>query len=155
LRAARFQLAEKLLRRAEELDPENPRWKRAMERLERAKSGGGVTIEAFSAAEPGTKRITVGGNVQAFKLVKSVEPVYPPLARQARIQGAVRFTVLIDKAGGIAKMVLISGHPLLVLAALKALQQYEYQPTILGGEPVEVVTQVDIHFTLSPPAEFR
>jgi beta-lactamase regulating signal transducer with metallopeptidase domain len=155
LRAARLQLAEKLLRRAEELDPENPRWKGAMERLERAKTGGGVTIEAFPAAEPGTKRITVGGNVQAFKLVKSVEPVYPPLARQARIQGAVRFTVLIDKAGGIAKMVLISGHPLLVLAALKALQQYEYQPTILGGEPVEVVTQVDIHFTLSPPAEFR
>ncbi|MBC8167310.1 MAG: energy transducer TonB [Bryobacteraceae bacterium] len=102
---------------------------------------------------PGTylvpSQIRVGGNVQAAKLVRKVEPVYPPLAMQARIQGVVRFNVVTGKDGRISNMTLVSGHPLLVPSATESVRQYEYQPTLLNGQPVEVVTQVDVNFTLS------
>lgn len=154
-RAERIRMAEGMLRRAGELDPDNQRWKTAMERLQRAKAGSGVVVQPLPASEAGIKRVTVGGNVQASMLVKSVEPQYPPVARQARIQGTVRFSVVIDKAGRVSSMRLISGHPLLVQAAQEALQKYEYKPTTLGGEPVEVATQVDINFTLGPPEQVQ
>ena len=65
------------------------------------------------------KRIRVGGNVQAANLIKKPKPVYPPLAKQARIQGTVRFTAVIGKDGTIQNLQLVSGHPLLVPAARK------------------------------------
>jgi protein TonB len=95
------------------------------------------------------QRIRVGGNVQAAKLVKQPRPVYPPLAKQARIQGTVRFTAIIGKDGTIQNLQLVSGHPLLVPSAQDAVRQWVYQPTLLNGEPVEVVTQIDVNFTLS------
>jgi TonB family protein len=145
-------MAERLLRRADELDPDNQRWKAALERLHQARMGGGaVTVTEMPAAEPGQKRVTVGGNVQASMLIKKVDPEYPALARQARIQGTVRFTVLLDKEGKVKNMTLLSGHPLMVEPAKNALRQYEYKPTLLNGEPVEVVSQVDVKFTLEPP----
>ena len=82
------------------------------------------------------KRIRVGANVQAVKLIRSVPPVYP-LAMQARIQGIVRFTATVVRDGRVVDATLISGHPLLVPAATEAIKQYEYQPTLLNGEPVE------------------
>ena len=94
------------------------------------------------------KQIRVGGNVQAAKLIRSVPPTYPPLALQARIQGIVRFTATIGHDGRVSEVTLISGHPLLVPAAQEAIRQYEYQPSLLNGQPVEVVTQVDVPFTL-------
>lgn len=94
------------------------------------------------------QRIRVGGNVQAANLITKVDPVYPPLAQQARIQGTVRFSVIIGKDGRISNMQLVSGHPLLVQAAQDALRQWEYKPTLLNGQPVEVVTQVEVPFTL-------
>lgn len=154
--ATRGQIAERLLRRADELDPDNPRWKAALERLQQARMGGGlVTVSELPAAEPGHKRITVGGNVQASMLLKHADPEYPPLARQARIQGTVRFSVIIDKTGKVAYIRLISGHPLLVQSAKDVLQKYEYKPTTINGEPMEVVSQVDVNFTLGPSAEVR
>src|SRR5919112_882205 len=96
------------------------------------------------------KQIRVGGNVQAAKLVKQPKPQYPPLAKQARIQGTVRFNAVIGKDGQIANLTLASGHPLLVPAATEAVRQWVYQPTLLNGEPVEVVTQIDVNFTLAP-----
>jgi protein TonB len=93
--------------------------------------------------------IRVGGNVQAAKLVRQPKPVYPPLAKQARIQGAVKFTAIIGKDGTIQNLQLLSGHPLLVQAATEAVKQWVYQPTLLNGEAVEVVTQIDVNFTLS------
>jgi protein TonB len=66
------------------------------------------------------------------------------LPRKARIQGIVRFTATIGRDGRVVGASLISGHPLLVPAAQEAIQQYEYQSTLLNGEPVEVVTQVDV-----------
>lgn len=95
------------------------------------------------------QRIRVGGNVQAAKLIRQPKPVYPPLAKQARIQGTVRFQAIIGKDGSIQNLQLISGHPLLVPSATEAVKQWVYQPTLLNGEPVEVVTQIDVNFTLS------
>ncbi len=94
------------------------------------------------------QRIPVGGNVQAARLVNQPKPAYPPLARQARIQGVVRFTAIIGVDGRIQNLTLVSGHPLLVPAAQAAVKQWVYQPTLLNGEPVEVVTQIDVNFTL-------
>ena len=103
--------------------------------------------EAPKAATP--QRIRVGGNVQAANLIRKLTPVYPSLAKQARIQGVVRFTAIIGKDGTIQNLQLVSGHPLLVEAARQAVSQWQYKPTLLNGEPVEVVTQIDVNFTLS------
>jgi protein TonB len=95
------------------------------------------------------QRIRVGGNVQQAKLVRQVKPVYPPLAKQARIQGVVKFTAIIAKDGTISNLQLVSGHPLLVPSAQEAVKQWIYHPTLLNQEPVEVITQIDVNFTLS------
>lgn len=94
------------------------------------------------------QRIRVGGNVQQAKLVRQPKPSYPPLAKQARIQGTVKFNAIIGKDGTIQNLTVVSGHPLLVPSALEAVKQWVYQPTLLNGEPVEVVTQIDVNFTL-------
>jgi len=99
------------------------------------------------AAAP--QRIRIGGSVQQAKLVRQPHPVYPPLAKQARIQGTVKLTAIISKDGTIQHLEVISGHPLLVPSALEAVKQWVYQPTLLNGEPVEVITQIDVNFTLS------
>lgn len=95
------------------------------------------------------ERIRVGGNVQAANLVRRIVPVYPPLAKQARVQGTVKFSAIIGKDGTIQNLQLISGHPLLVPSATEAVKQWVYKPTLLNGEPVEVVTQIDVNFSLS------
>jgi protein TonB len=95
------------------------------------------------------QRIRVGGNVQQAKLIRQPKPVYPPLAKQARIQGVVRLNAIISKDGTIKDLSVIGGHPLLVPAAMEAVKQWVYAPTLLNGEPVEVVTQIDVNFTLS------
>ena len=101
------------------------------------------------APPPPPKRIRVGGAVQKANLIRQVRPVYPPLARQARIQGTVKLTAIIAKNGSIEKLEVLSGHPLLVPSALQAVKQWRYKPTLLNGQPVEVVTQVDVNFTLT------
>jgi TonB family protein len=93
-------------------------------------------------------RIRVGGGVQTAKLVKNVAPVYPPLARQARIQGTVVMDVVIAKDGTVQNITVNSGPALLTQPALDAVRQWQYQPTLLNGEPVEVSTQVEVNFTL-------
>ncbi len=95
------------------------------------------------------KRIRVGGQVQQARLIRKVTPLFPPLARQARIQGTVRLQAVIAKDGSIQELQVLAGHPLLVQAALDAVRQWRYQPTLLNGEPVEVITTVDVVFTLS------
>jgi TonB family protein len=100
------------------------------------------------AAAP--QRIRVGANVQAANLMNHVDPVYPPLAKEARIQGAVRFTTIIGRDGSVQNLTLISGHPLLVQAAREAAQQWTYKPSLLNGQPTEVVTEIEVKFTLEP-----
>ena len=94
------------------------------------------------------QRITVGGKVQEAMLIKKVIPVYPPLARSTRIQGHVILSATISKEGTIEELKLISGHPLLAPAAMAAVKQWVYKPTLLNSEPVEVATEVDVNFTL-------
>lgn len=95
------------------------------------------------------KRIRVGGSVQKARLAKKVAPRYPPLARQARIQGVVKLTAIIARDGTVEKLEVGGGHPLLVPAAIEAVKQWRYKPTLLNGEAVEVVTQIDVIFRLS------
>ncbi len=97
---------------------------------------------------PPTQRLRVGGQVQQAMLIRQVKPNYPSLARQARISGTVRFTAIIGKDGTIQNLQLVSGHPLLVSAARDAVSQWLYKPTYLNTEPVEVITQIEVNFTL-------
>ena len=110
-----------------------------------------VRVPPGSAPAPSgsaPQRIRVDGAMQEQKLIHRVDPVYPPLAIRARIQGVVRMSAIIAKDGTIANLQLITGHPLLVEAARQAIMQWTYRPTLLNGELVEVVTTVDVNFSL-------
>lgn len=95
------------------------------------------------------KPIRVGGNVQAANILSRVNPPYPPLAKQARIQGLVKLEGIIARDGTVQQLKVLSGHPLLVPAALDAVKQWRYRPTHLNGEPVEVIAPIDVNFILS------
>ncbi len=81
-------------------------------------------------------------------LIRRVEPIYPPLARAARIQGPVVLSAIISKAGTIDNLRVLSGKPMLVPAAIDAVRQWRYRPYVLNGEPVEVETQITVNFIL-------
>ncbi len=96
------------------------------------------------------QRIKIGGQVQQANLIKQVKPIYPQLAKQARISGVVHLSAIISKDGTIQELKALPGaHPLLVPAAIEAVRQWVYKPTLLNGEPVEVVTTIDVNFTLN------
>ncbi len=105
-------------------------------------------LQALSNAPP--MRITIGGNVQASKLVNKVQPNYPVEARDNHIQGTVVLHVIIAKDGSVTQIQVVSGDPSLVSSALDAVRQWRYQPTLLDGQPVEVDTRVNVTFQLSP-----
>jgi periplasmic protein TonB len=90
----------------------------------------------------------LGGEVLAAKILKRVIPVYPRLAVQARVSGTVRLQGILSKDGTIQQLQVLSGHPLLVPAAVDAVRQWVYRPTLLNGEPVEVIAPIDVVFTL-------
>ena len=94
-------------------------------------------------------RITIGGPIGGCKLIHQVRAVYPKEAKKKRIQGVVRFSALITKTGEVTNIEVMEGHPLLIPAALKAVEQWRYSPCLLNSEPVEVKTQIDINFTLN------
>jgi periplasmic protein TonB len=94
------------------------------------------------------QRIKVGGNVQLANVIKRVTPQYPAIARQARIQDHVILHAIISREGTIQDLRVVSGHPLLRQAALDAVKQWLYKPTMLNSEPVEVETEIDVNFTL-------
>jgi protein TonB len=95
------------------------------------------------------QRIRVSTGVSSGLLIKKVTPNYPPLARQARIQGKVILQAEISKEGTIQNLQLISGHAMLAPAAIEAVKQWRYKPYLLNGEPVAVETQVEVNFSLS------
>jgi TonB family protein len=96
---------------------------------------------------PGT--IRVGGNVQQAMLVEQPHPIYPELAKQARISGVVTLNAIIGKDGHVENLTVMKGHPLLVQAALEAVKNWVYKVTLLNGQPVQVQTTIDVNFTLS------
>jgi len=93
--------------------------------------------------------VQVGGDVQAGKLLFGPKPAYPRIGVVTRTQGTVRIQAVIARDGVIKNLQLISGPPLLAAAAMEAVRQWRYKPTLLNGEPVEVITVVDVNFTLS------
>ena len=82
-------------------------------------------------------------------LIYRVQPVYPPLARAARIQGPVQLRAIISKTGTIERLVVESGHPMLVKAAVDAVRQWRYRPYLLNEEPIEIETEITVNFVLS------
>ena len=88
-------------------------------------------------------------HVMEGNLIHRVQPEYPQLARQARIQGTVVLRAIISREGRIENLQVLSGHPLLVPAALDAVRQWRYRPYSLNDEPVEVETQITVNFTLT------
>ena len=117
-------------------------------------NSGSMIIIALNETSPNQglttpQRIRVGGNVQAMNLITKITPKYPAAAKADRIQGTVRMTVVIGKDGHVLDVQLVSGHPELAPAAEEAVWQWVYRPTLLNGEPIEVMTQVDVNFTLS------
>jgi TonB family protein len=101
-----------------------------------------VPAPPTSPAQP--TRIRVGGNVQQAKILHFVKPEYP----EASIQGTVMLHAIVGKDGTIVQLQVISGHPLLIPAAMNAVKQWRYQPTTLNGNPVEVDTTISVVFTL-------
>ncbi len=82
-------------------------------------------------------------------LIYRVQPNYPPLARQARVQGVVQLRAIISKSGTIENLAVVRGHPMLAAAAIDAVRQWRYRPYLLNNEPVEVETEVTVNFLLS------
>lgn len=98
---------------------------------------------------PPTARPPRISHMMEGNLISRVQPIYPPLARSARIQGPVFLRAIISRTGTIENLQAISGHPMLIPAALDAVRQWRYRPYVLNGEPVEVETQVTVNFSLS------
>jgi len=97
---------------------------------------------------PKTRIVRVGGKVIAARALYQPVPVYPPLAKMARIQGVVVLQAIIGTDGTVQDLKVLSGHPLLIRAAIDAVRTWRYQPTLLNTEPVEVLTEIDVNFRL-------
>ena len=107
---------------------------------------------AATAARPvvhpaGPTHISLG--VAAGLLIQRTIPIYPPIARAARVEGTVALQAIISKSGTIENLRAVSGHPMLQQAAIQAVQQWRYRPYMLDGEPVEVETTINVIFSLS------
>src|SRR5207302_4362472 len=94
-----------------------------------------------------TQQVIHASSVLTNNMIRRVPPVYPQEAKAAHIEGTVRFTATIGKDGRILNLQVVSGHPLLVESALAAVRQWEYKPTLLNGQPVEIITTIDVNFT--------
>jgi TonB family protein len=101
-----------------------------------------------SAKKPSARRVAVDRDVEFTKLVERVEPPYPPLARQTRIQGTVHLHAILAADGSVEELEVISGHPLLVQSALDAVRKWRFLPTTVNGQPVEVDTTIDVIYAL-------
>jgi protein TonB len=87
-------------------------------------------------------------HLEPADLIHQVNPAYPPLAKQTRVQGIVVLEATINKEGTIESLRVVSGHPLLTQAALDAVKQWRYRPVLLNGEPIDIITTVTVRFTL-------
>jgi len=114
-----------------------------------------IALASLASAQIVPQRVRVADTIISQQIITKVAPVYPPLARQARIQGQVILRAQISKSGDVENLQLISGHPILAPAAIDAVKQWKYKPYLLNGEPVAVETSVTVNFTLSdkPAAE--
>jgi protein TonB len=102
--------------------------------------------KAAAPAEP----VRVGGVVREPRVTKLVSPAYPKLAKQARVQGTVVLEAIVTADGKVAEIKVVSGHPLLVEAAINCVKQWEYEPTLLNGVPTPVILTARVHFQTAP-----
>jgi len=107
-----------------------------------------VVAEAPAAAGQPPQKIRVGGNVEAVNLVQKQVPIYPVEAKAARIQGKVQLQATIGPDGHVQDLQVLAGEPVLASAAVDAVRNWVYKPTLLNGNPVTVVTTIDVNFTL-------
>lgn len=98
------------------------------------------------AAQNAAVRIRVDGRAQAARLIRSVKPKYPEEASRSGITGEVRMDAVLARDGTVASLQVLSGHPLLIPAALEAVKEWVYQPTVLNGAPVEVSAEIVVSF---------
>lgn len=111
--------------------------------------GTGSSIPVPPPQLPAAKRIArVGSNIKAPRQTFSVQPEYPALAKEAHVWGTVVVNAVIDEHGNVVGARALSGHPLLIPTALKAVLQWKYEPTLLNGAPVAVEMEVTVHFIL-------
>jgi periplasmic protein TonB len=114
---------------------------------------GGITGGTGTSVPPPPPRaaarriVRVGSNLKGPRQLYSVQPEYPILAKQERISGAVVINAVIDEQGNVVQAHALTGHPLLIPAALKAVLQWKYEPTLLNGTPVAVEMEVTVHFS--------
>lgn len=110
--------------------------------------GGIISSTPVEVPKVAPQRIRVSQGVSQGLVIHRVQPVYPMLARSARIQGTVVLQAEISKEGTIQDLRLISGHPMLTQAAIDAVKQWRYKPYFLNGEPVQVETTISVVFSL-------
>jgi protein TonB len=108
-----------------------------------------IRIVPATLPKVAAQKVRVSSGVAQGLLVHQIAPQYPPLSRQARIQGTVVLQAVIGKDGTVQGLHVVSGHPMLTQAAMEAVKQWRYRPYSLNGEPVEVDTQINVNFTLS------
>lgn len=112
--------------------------------------GTGTALPPTPPPKPVQKIVRVGSNLKAPRQTYSVDPVYPPLARETHVAGTVIVDAVIDEHGNVVQTRVVNGHPLLIEAALNAVRQWKYEPTSLNGQPISVELQVQAHFNLNP-----
>lgn len=94
--------------------------------------------------------VRVGGSIKEPRKIKNVKPIYPPVAIQSRVQGIVILECTISPEGDVTRATVLRGFPLLDQAAIDAVRQWVYAPTLVDGEAVSVVMTVTINFRLQP-----
>ena len=123
--------------------------------VDSAGSGVDELLDRYRVVEPQKPKppreripVRIGGDVQESELILKAAPVYPPLAIQARVSGDVILEAEIDEDGNVATIKIVGGHPLLIKAAVDAVKQWKYSPTLLNGEPQTVLALVQVVFRL-------
>jgi protein TonB len=111
--------------------------------------GIGDTIPVVIPAHPAAVKPLLVSHLAEASLLHRVQPIYPSVARLARVQGAVDLRAIISKAGTIENLVVVRGHPMLASAAIEAVRQWRYRPYLLNNEPIEVETEITVNFVLS------
>lgn len=126
--------------------PGGPGWSDARGILSSTGTG---TLPILPVAPKPAVAVLRVSNISEGNLIRKVQPAYPPLAQSARIQGVVLLQAVISRQGTIEHLKVLTGHPLLVGAALEAVSQWRYRPYVLNNEPVEVETQITVNFSLT------
>lgn len=139
----------RLIRERADLAESTEQYRREVEIADHWLDKARQTKNTTTHAHPAAHRLRMDGKIAAANLIRNVAPMYPEDAKRAGVQGKVSFIVIIDREGHVQNMTLVRGHPMLVDAARKAVKQWVYKPTRLNGDSMELVTQIDVNFTLS------